>query len=477
MTNTAQLLHNATRGVVVAPAGYGKTHLIAEAVNVYGSNRELILTHTHAGVDSIKRKLIKLNTSNRKNFQVETIDGFILRYVSHYPKSCNWQGSLENIDWNNTRTCGINLFKSESIKNILKASYTGLYVDEYQDCCKEQHSIVLEISSVLPTRILGDPMQGIFNFRNIQIVDWDSDVQSNYQQIAVLDTPWRWNNAKNPELGNWLALQRDNIKSSRAITKNSLPSCIKWVKCNTEQDIIKECYSVISSISANETLIVIGIADRVATTHNLASKLRGICGIVEPLESRDLKEAINKLTDNCVFNKATGVLDIAVLCLSGINNTNLKTEYNSLKSKKLPKKKVKTVINDPLEEFVNTGDLNKMIVLMESFKNFPNSHLYRKELYYEILKITKESLRAGIPLKDALIRVRENTRRIGRKIPKRAVARTLLVKGLEFDHAIVVSADMYDAKNLYVALTRATKTLTIIASSDSLLSNNNICKS
>ena len=31
---------------------------------------------------------------------------------------------------------------------------------------------------------------------------------------------------------------------------------------------------------------------------------------------------------------------------------------------------------------------------------------------------------------------------------------TLLVKGLEFHHAVVLDADAYDARNLYVALTR-----------------------
>ena len=38
------------RGLVVAPAGCGKTHLIAEAVG-HAKGKQLVLTHTHAGVD------------------------------------------------------------------------------------------------------------------------------------------------------------------------------------------------------------------------------------------------------------------------------------------------------------------------------------------------------------------------------------------------------------------------------------------
>ena len=48
-------------------------------------------------------------------------------------------------------------------------------------------------------------------------------------------------------------------------------------------------------------------------------------------------------------------------------------------------------------------------------------------------------------------------------MPRCAVGTTLLVKGLEFHHAVVLDADAYDAKNLYVALTRGAKSLTVVS--------------
>jgi DNA helicase-2/ATP-dependent DNA helicase PcrA len=48
---------------------------------------------------------------------------------------------------------------------------------------------------------------------------------------------------------------------------------------------------------------------------------------------------------------------------------------------------------------------------------------------------------------------------------KRAFGTTLLLKGLEFDHAIVLDADDMNANNLYVALTRGSKTLTVVSKS------------
>ena len=45
------------------------------------------------------------------------------------------------------------------------------------------------------------------------------------------------------------------------------------------------------------------------------------------------------------------------------------------------------------------------------------------------------------------------------------IGTTLLVKGLEFDHAIVLDAASLTRKELYVALTRGARSVTIISSS------------
>ncbi len=62
---------------------------------------------------------------------------------------------------------------------------------------------------------------------------------------------------------------------------------------------------------------------------------------------------------------------------------------------------------------------------------------------------------------DAAVQTRERFRLRGRPLPRRAVGSTLLLKGLEADEAVILSADNLDAKNLYVVLIRASKGLTI----------------
>jgi UvrD-like helicase C-terminal domain len=67
---------------------------------------------------------------------------------------------------------------------------------------------------------------------------------------------------------------------------------------------------------------------------------------------------------------------------------------------------------------------------------------------------------------EALGRIRDGLRHSGRRPTNRVVSRTVLVKGLEYDHVVIGNADiMADCRNLYVALTRARYSVTVISGS------------
>ncbi len=62
---------------------------------------------------------------------------------------------------------------------------------------------------------------------------------------------------------------------------------------------------------------------------------------------------------------------------------------------------------------------------------------------------------------DAALSVREQNRFHGRQVWKRTIGSTLLLKGLEADHVVVTNVDTLNINNLYVALTRGAKTITV----------------
>ena len=65
----------------------------------------------------------------------------------------------------------------------------------------------------------------------------------------------------------------------------------------------------------------------------------------------------------------------------------------------------------------------------------------------------------------AALKVVEQRAADGRILPRRAVGSTLLLKGLEADHAVVFDADTMSRADIYVAMSRASRTLTVVSNS------------
>ena len=97
--------------------------------------------------------------------------------------------------------------------------------------------------------------------------------------------------------------------------------------------------------------------------------------------------------------------------------------------------------------------------------------LYRRECVYQL----REALHrcAGntfADLPDMVAEARTRARHRGRLTHRRTIGTPLLVKGLEFDHAVLLwEQDHLSVQGLYVALTRASKSLTIVSRSRTLV--------
>ncbi|MCZ2156724.1 MAG: AAA family ATPase [Bryobacterales bacterium] len=208
---------------MVAPAGCGKTHLIAEAVSAYqGSGRQLVLTHTHAGVDAIRARLKKFKADPRR-YRIETIAGWCLRMSSSFPQLSKLTSARPIAgEWETVYAAAALLLESATIRTVVAQSY-GIWVDEYQDCTMAQHAVVMLLAGIIPCRILGDPLQGIFSFG--ELIDWDRDVRPNVDCQIVATTPWRWRDS-NPALGTWLQGVRASLLAGQDVDLRGAP--ISW---------------------------------------------------------------------------------------------------------------------------------------------------------------------------------------------------------------------------------------------------------
>lgn len=129
------------RGTVTAPAGCGKTHLIAEALTCHtGPKPVLVLTHTNAGVAALRSRLNKAGVPT-SSFRLMTIDGWVIRLLSMFPERSGATASLLQAtrpNYPKIRKTACGLLKESHLDDIIAANYDRLIVDEYQDCSVPQ---------------------------------------------------------------------------------------------------------------------------------------------------------------------------------------------------------------------------------------------------------------------------------------------------------------------------------------------------
>jgi hypothetical protein len=456
----ARPLAASNRGAMIAAAGTGKTHVIAWAVSRYSRGRELILTHTHAGVDALRRRLGELGADPRR-FRLDTIAGWSLRLVAAFPTRSRLPTPTPRTheEYEAVSEAAARLLGLEPYRRIVRNSYAGVYVDEYQDCTKAHHSVVLGLASILPCRVVGDPLQGIFGFGRNQLVSWEEEVAPVFDALPAPTTPWRWE-GKNGELGSWLVGTRSALERGGAIDLREAPvERIDGRTASWMRDAQKACFGVAGR--EGETAVVIRSFGN--QCHKIASVLAGTFSCVEPFDAQDLFDTASRIDDERGFARGAAVLEFAASCMTKIK-TELGALLGALKAGRGTKSKKHPVLRDAVLRVADDGGFHEIRAALEGLADLPGAVIYRRELFREMLRGLRavERGEAG-SLVDAVWQARERTRRAGRRLPRCAVGTTLLVKGLEFDHCIVMDADALDARNLYVALTRGSRSLTVVS--------------
>ena len=464
-----------SKGYVIAPAGYGKTHLIALAVKE-AKHRQLILTHTFAGVNSIKTKLNDLDVSSAL-YQVDTIASWTLRLCLAYPKTTGWIHKYpSSTQWNEMYKACRKLLNKKFIRQVVCATYTGVYVDEYQDCSEVQHSLVYALAEYLPCRILGDPLQAIFDFAD-KSVDWDEDVIPNFTCLGELKTPWRWYNAEARELGDWLNKVRADLNAGKKINLNGdLPKGVKRISVDmTDYRNSKRLKIFYDFLKHDDTVVAIypGDAQSKNKSHNLAKSLAGKFSSIEEVECNELFKFLNKLKNfEEVKKNFILILKFAKKCFTGVDKVLTAGTKKGEVAAQGKRTRYPEILNSANSYLKDPTSMNLM-AFFSQIKEAPETSVYRRDLLNRFIKVLKIHIEQGAHtlLESAQIYQRK-FRHSGRPVcHTKLIGTTLLVKGLEYDHAIVLDADCLNAKELYVAITRGCKSLSIVTVKSSGLIN------
>lgn len=465
MTVEAVLDNN--RGLIVAPAGCGKTHLITETLNVATIKPYLVLTHTTAGVASLKQKLKRLGVQNH-NYVVATIDGWARRLSTIFPASCNVVATPDNpnIFYPELRRNVNSYISSGHLAEIIQSSYARLLVDEYQDCNADQHALVCSISEFLPTIVFGDPMQCIFNFAG-PMPSWIDDVQTRFPIINELNTPWRWINAGTPNLGQWILDSRNILLQGDSIDLLSCPEYVHWNQLtgNYQTDSRNQNqvqYQLRNNNDARDSLLVIGDSRNARSRHDFASSSRGI-DVVEPVDLSDITAVASLIDNSNGVALANHVLTSVATMMTGVGKRNLMQRMTSILAGR--NRTPATVIELAVKDVIEQGDKNSIAILLSCLELSTGTRVFRRGAFSALKNSV--SLSVSDPAKtmrQAAEIIREQRRHQGdHRIPTRAIGSTLLLKGLEAGHALILDAGAMNAHNLYVALSRGAKSITIFS--------------
>jgi len=460
MTAGTELLA-ASKGFLEAPAGCGKTELIARALTDT-TERQLVLTHTHAGVQALRRRATRLGASPRR-FDMETLTAFAMRYACAYPGISGLADSdpAARGRFKEIFPAAARVFRSRIGREVLNASYGGVIVDEYQDCTRGQHDAVLALAETLPCRVLGDPLQAVFQFED-DLIDWSTDVLESFEAIPFESSGYRWTNVGSHRLEAWLRDVRAALLAGQTIDLERAP--IDWINGSPDLPKAKRtaCYRALDKKGG-----IVAIECLENPSHFVAQRVGGFVSL-EPIEAQGIRVIAEQLDATTGIKRARLLVDFAASCATKVS-TEMASYAKHLdqgdadfsKLRKHPK------AGEALQRVVQGDDAD---ALQEALREVASvGRVYRRDRYDVMLRGLRFVSRGESPtITDGVRRARHFDSHLGRREYRCVASYPLLVKGLEFDHGVVLAPDAMTREHLYVALTRGSRSLSIVSATQQI---------
>lgn len=465
---------------VVMPAGTGKTHLLAATARkiALDGGRVLVLTHTNAGVFAIKNRL-KLFGMAGGDAHVATITSFSFRLARAYPVLGELIVPKVMVPTDSPAyvRAAAKVIAAGHIKAVLAASYTHVLIDEYQDCNIDQHELVLALrGAVSQMGILGDNRQAIFGFSD-SLPDWE-DVIADFPEHTDIDPqPHRWK-GHNDSLGDWLLQVRDRLLPGATLnlTGGNYPDRVTYSNIAGNRGGLTAAALSLLNEPPDETVLIVAANDGIG--RHLAGELKGTYTVMEEIEGKFMTKWLDKLEQTEPAGYASWLFEFTKKCHAGHGALEPKpigkryadqrTGADLLTAKREP---VRVAI-EALDRLVTNPTLDELAAAMDVIPTTGALRLHSHEAWYDVKTAIRGAIAHGddtTVLREELAKARDALRHAGRRERRRIISRTLLVKGLEYDHVLIADIGRHPQVNdLYVALTRARKSIHILGTTDTI---------
>jgi AAA domain len=454
-----EALARSASGFVESPAGCGKTEAIVRTVSHYCDGCQLVLTHTHAGVDALRERF-KDHRVARAKYHVDTIAGWSWGWVRMYPSNARYIGPTDIADWSRVYSAMRQLLQKDFVRSGILNSYRGIIVDEYQDCTVPMHQLIVELKRLLPCRVLGDELQGVFGFRDDALVTW-ADVRAEFaSDLGALDTPHRWIKAGHELLGRWLLNNRALFRQEREPDYGNSPiSCHTTRYAELSRQLVRTIYE------KQGRVCIIGPKMRRLPAGIETALVNQRFRVLEPNDLTALRELIETLAQGQQSDKAIGIIEFFKAAFGGFADYEQSFFHSILtqRTQRVRRGDRKTLCDKHTE-----GATPRLLLdLLAYAARRDDMPCKLKDSVSALSCILEQHVESGVDLRTLYAGEISKRQYQSRSKVHRCIGSTLLVKGLEFDHAIVVRAPNWQKswgnyKDLYVALTRGAKSATVL---------------
>lgn len=452
------------RGRIEAAAGCGKTEAIVQLTAAWTDRRTLILTHTLAGVAALRRRLQAARVPAHR-YSLSSIDAWCVRRVSQFPMRAGPLPDAANsrVFYPGVRAACLQLLASHALDATLRGTYGRLFVDEYQDCGPDQHAIVCGLADLLPTFVLGDPLQAVFNFPGAPVVSWDGVVAPAFPLVETLDHPWRWERAGAVALGQWLIGARAQLQDGTGVDLAQLPHGCEWRRLSGDAARDSQAVRTATSYWQREAGSVLVLANP-SKPQRHADLARGGEGmqVVENLDLPQVVQHVAQVDRAEVNDRLRPLLELAHSVMTGISVDPMVARCNTLRGGRA---RVPATPDEAAAlAFLQQPDWAQARTTLHTWSGLPGRRVFRRAVLAMLLDSLASAASGRHPtVADAMAAARERHRHQGRPVAARAIGSTLLLKGLEADYTVLLDVERLTPAHVYVALTRGTRGMLVFS--------------
>jgi hypothetical protein len=481
--------------VIEAPAGCGKTFqgskYARRAASAIGTGRLLVLTHTHGACS-----VFAANTKEAgSKVEIRTIDALIAQIAGAYHKSlglpanpCSsaWRDGGKGFEIMGKRVAEL-LAHQPMIAAALARRYPIIICDEHQDSSSDQHAIIMALhSSGARLRIFGDPMQRLFGAKSDKAVAQDRarwDALKTQGESEQLKKAHRWKDTA-PELGEWILDARGKLRAGEQIDlTGNLPSGLSVLYAENTSPTPKaimiakdERKPIDNLVSTPGQMMILG------GNNGTIDALHSFWGRRFPIWEGHTREGLGNLVDTC-FSRAGDAPAVAeefIRFVQSVGTGFSASSHGDRLMKELGEACAKPTKGKP----ANIQELARLILQGPNHRGVSSALRKLAELiashgdgFDEVVINYKCEFNDAIRLgeyenpEEGFAELARRRSHANPMPPAKALSTIHKAKGLQCDNAIIMACDGtrfsstdYARSKMYVALSRAMKSLTLVVS-------------